>query len=112
MTADQIASGNGTGLLASYDFTTETNKSADLSGNGYDLISEMDFLNAGSVISKEPSEPAYTNPASGEEAPTSSQLDEELEAKAEAPNTFDFGVVAAVAAVISLGGFAVSRKHK
>ncbi|MBO4366690.1 MAG: discoidin domain-containing protein, partial [Clostridia bacterium] len=36
--------------------------------------------------------------------------DEKLDEKAEAPNTFDFGVVAAVAAVISLGGFAVSKK--
>ena len=113
LTADQIASGNGTGLLASYDFTTEANKSADLSGNGYDLISEMDFLNEGSVISEEPTEPTYIDPAPAKEAPTtSSQLDEVLEAKAEAPNTFDFGVVAVIAAVISLGGFAVSRKHK
>jgi hypothetical protein len=37
--------------------------------------------------------------------------DEKLDAKAEAPNTFDFGVVAAIAAVISLGGFAVSKKR-
>jgi hypothetical protein len=37
--------------------------------------------------------------------------DEKLDAKAEAPNTFDFGIVAAVAAVISLGGFAVSKKR-
>ena len=35
--------------------------------------------------------------------------DEALDAKAN-PNTFDFGVVAAVAAVISLGGFAVTKK--
>ena len=33
--------------------------------------------------------------------------DEALDAKEEAPNTFDFGVIAAA---ISLGGFAVSRK--
>ena len=39
-------------------------------------------------------------------------LDEFLEAKEEAPNTFDFGMIAAVAAVISLGGFAVSKKRK
>ena len=36
--------------------------------------------------------------------------DEALDAKEEAPNTFDFGVIAAVAAVISLGGFAVAKK--
>ena len=35
---------------------------------------------------------------------------EELTTKEEAPNTFDFGVVAAVAAVISLGGFAIAKK--
>ncbi|MBQ3860817.1 MAG: discoidin domain-containing protein, partial [Clostridia bacterium] len=39
-----------------------------------------------------------------------SAADEALDAKEEAPNTFDFGVIAAVAAVISLGGFAVSKK--
>ena len=38
--------------------------------------------------------------------------DEKLDQKTEAPNTFDFGVVAAIAAVISLGGFAVSKKRK
>jgi hypothetical protein len=37
--------------------------------------------------------------------------DEILDAKAMAPNTFDFGVVAAIAAVISLGGFAASKKR-
>ena len=36
--------------------------------------------------------------------------DAALDQKAEAPNTFDFGVIAAVAAVISLGGFAVAKK--
>ena len=38
-------------------------------------------------------------------------VDEILDAKAMAPNTFDFGVIAAIAAVISLGGFAVSKKR-
>ena len=36
---------------------------------------------------------------------------EELATKEEAPQTFDFGVVAAVAAVLSLAGFAVAKKH-
>ena len=36
--------------------------------------------------------------------------DEALDAKEEAPNTFDFGVIAAVAAVISLSGFAAAKK--
>ena len=52
----------------------------------------------------------YGTDAPAEEAPTSSPVDEELEAKAEAPNTFDFGVIAAVAAVISLAGFAAAKK--
>ena len=38
-------------------------------------------------------------------------VDEALDQKAEAPNTFDFGVIAAIAAVVSLGGFAVSKKR-
>jgi hypothetical protein len=33
-----------------------------------------------------------------------------LDDKAEAPQTFDFGIIAAVAAVVSLAGFAVSKK--
>ena len=37
-------------------------------------------------------------------------VDEKLDQKAEAPNTFDVGIIAAVTAVISLGGFAVSKK--
>ncbi|MBO6052577.1 MAG: discoidin domain-containing protein [Clostridia bacterium] len=36
---------------------------------------------------------------------------EELATKEEAPQTFDFGIVAAVAAVVSLAGFAISKKH-
>ena len=52
----------------------------------------------------------YGTDAPAEEVPTSSPVDEELEAKAEAPNTFDFGVIAAVAAVISLAGFAAAKK--
>ena len=35
---------------------------------------------------------------------------EELTTKEEAPQTFDFGIAAAVAAVISLAGFAISKK--
>ena len=37
-------------------------------------------------------------------------VDQTLDQKAEAPNTFDFGILAAVASVISLGGFALTRK--
>ena len=38
-------------------------------------------------------------------------VDQTMDDKAEAPQTFDFGVVAAVTAVISLAGFAASKKH-
>lgn len=41
LTAEQITSGTGTGLMASYDFTAETNQTADLSGNGYNLSGEL-----------------------------------------------------------------------
>ena len=37
-------------------------------------------------------------------------VDETLDNKAEAPNTFDFGIIAAAAAVASLGGFALTKK--
>ena len=37
-------------------------------------------------------------------------VDETLDQKAEAPNTFDFGIIAAAAAVASLGGFALTKK--
>jgi len=46
----------------------------------------------------------------GKIEPDAGTADAALDNKAEAPNTFDFGVAAAVAAVISLGGFAVSKK--
>jgi len=37
-------------------------------------------------------------------------VDETMDQKAESPNTFDFGITAAVAAVISLAGFAAAKK--
>ena len=39
-------------------------------------------------------------------------VDEKLDEKAEAPNTFDFGIVAAAAAVISACGFAAAKKKR
>ena len=38
-------------------------------------------------------------------------VDQAMDDKAEAPQTFDFGIAAAVAAVVSLAGFAASKKH-
>ncbi|MBQ3638366.1 MAG: hypothetical protein II953_08390, partial [Clostridia bacterium] len=46
----------------------------------------------------------------GEKTGELGAADEALDDKAEAPQTFDFGVTAAVAAVISLGGFALAKK--
>ena len=67
-------------------------------------VAEVEFYGAPGKVEVSPVE--ETEPSSAE------QVDEKLDQKAEAPNTFDFGVVAAVAAVISLGGFAVAKKRK
>ncbi len=53
--------------------------------------------------------PVETEPEVVEtEAP---ETEAEVVEEADAPQTFDFGVVAAVAAVVSLAGYAVSKKH-
>jgi len=44
-------------------------------------------------------------------AETPEAVDEAMDDKAEAPQTFDFGIVAAAAALVSLAGFALSRKN-
>ena len=54
LTAEQVASGTGTGLIASYDFTTGSNPNADLSGNGYDLIGEPDIYDPDAIANSEP----------------------------------------------------------
>jgi len=56
---------------------------------------------------EEPAEEVVEEPA--EE--TVEEVVEEAPAVEEAPQTFDFGVIAAVAAVLSLAGFAVSKKR-
>ena len=43
-------------------------------------------------------------------AKAAAPVDQALDQKAEAPNTFDFGIIAAAAAVVSLGGFALTKK--
>ena len=43
-------------------------------------------------------------------AKAAADVDQTLDQKAEAPNTFDFGIISAVAAVVSLGGFALTKK--
>jgi len=46
-----------------------------------------------------------------DEEPVATTVDEELDTKAEAPNTFDLGVIAGVAAVLSLAGFVGAKKR-
>ena len=50
--------------------------------------------------------------AEQEQVEVSAAVTEELESKMFAPQTFDFGLVAAAAAVVSLAGFAISGKKR
>ncbi|MBR4206614.1 MAG: discoidin domain-containing protein [Clostridia bacterium] len=72
-------------------------------------VAEIEFYGTDAPAAEAPAE-AEPETQAEPEPPASSPVDEELEAKAEAPNTFDFSVAAAVAAVISLGGFALTKK--
>ena len=54
LTADQVASGTGTGLMASYDFTAAADQHVDLSGNGYDLTGELNLLDLDAIVLTEP----------------------------------------------------------
>lgn len=54
LTADQIAAGEGTGLIASYDFTTEADQHIDLSGNGNDLVGELNIYDPYAYSQAEP----------------------------------------------------------
>ena len=73
--------------------------------DGYDIILTESFA----VAADEPEpEAAAEEPEPIE--PADAAVDETLDAKAESPNTFDFGILAAAAAVISLGGFALTNK--
>ena len=53
LTADQIASGTGTGLLAEYDFTAAADQHIDLSGNGYDLTGTLNILDPDAYVEPE-----------------------------------------------------------
>lgn len=54
---------------------------------------------------------ATDEPAEQEQVEVNAAISEELEAKMNAPQTFDFSVVAAVCAVISIAGFALAKKR-
>ncbi len=64
-----------------------------------------DYVEEAPVVEEPETEPEVV------ETPADTKVDEELEAKAEAPQTFDFGVIAMVAVVLSLAGFAFSKKR-
>ena len=72
-----------------------------LADDGYDVVTSLDFTVVGEETVIEPAE---------EQGTEDQGVDEKLDAKAEAPNTFDFGVIAAVASLVSLGGFALTKK--
>ena len=76
------------------------------------VISEYDPNPTVNVpVAEAPAEPETPVETPAEpEAPAESPVDEELEAKAEAPNTFDFGVIAAAVSMVSLAGFALTKK--
>ena len=54
---------------------------------------------------------ATEEPAEQEQVEVNAAISEELEAKMNAPQTFDFSIVAAVGAVISIAGFALAKKR-
>ncbi len=54
LTAEQIASGTGTGLMASYDFTAAADQHLDRSGSGLDLTGEMTILDPDAAAESEP----------------------------------------------------------
>ena len=55
-------------------------------------------------------EPASEEPVEQEQVEVNAAVSEELEAKMNAPQTFDFSIVAAVIAAVSLAGFAFAKK--
>ncbi|MCR5681593.1 MAG: hypothetical protein K6G29_04000 [Clostridiales bacterium] len=54
---------------------------------------------------------ATEEPAEQEQVEVNAAISEELEAKMNAPQTFDFSIVAAVGTVISIAGFALAKKR-
>ena len=69
-------------------------------------VAEVEFYGQPGKVEEAPAEEA---PA--EETPAEAPVDQTMDQKAESPNTFDFGILAAVASVISLGGFALTKKR-
>ena len=79
-------------------------------------VAEVEFYGTPGKVEPAPAEEAPAEEAPAEEAPAEeapaaeAPVDQTLDQKAEAPNTFDFGILAAAASVVSLGGFALTRK--
>ena len=73
-------------------------------------VAEVEFYGQPGKVEETPAEEAPAAEAPAEETPAEAPVDQALDQKAEAPNTFDFGILAAVASMVSLGGFALTRK--
>ncbi len=97
---------NGLAAGKSFDFTLQVN-------NVYD----SEKANGIAIGSQSPEETlkcvadAVVVAAPETEAPAAEVVDVAAETVVEAPKTFDAGIIAAVAAIVSAAGYAVSKKH-
>ena len=69
------------------------------------------LLGAAAVPAAAAGESAADAPAEQEQVEVNAAVSEELEAKMNAPQTFDFSTAAAVIAAVSLAGFAFAKKR-
>ena len=101
----ELASGDDT-------FFEETNFTYYVGDASAEGVSYVKFNAAGTASGTfQVSELTLFGEKTAEAVETPEAVDEAMDDKAEAPQTFDFGVVAAVTAVISLAGFAASKKR-
>ena len=101
----ELASGDDT-------FFEETNFTYYVGDASAEGVSYVKFNAAGTASGTfQVSELTLFGEKTAEVVETPEAVDEAMDDKAEAPQTFDFGVVAAVTAVVSLAGFAASKKR-
>ncbi len=101
----ELASGDDT-------FFEETNFTYYVGDASAEGVSYVKFNAAGTESGTfQVSELTLFGEKTAEAVETPEAVDEAMDDKAEAPQTFDFGVVAAVTAVVSLAGFAASKKR-
>ncbi len=102
---------------ATLDFSSSNNPSGaaaiffdpvDFDQVDFDQV-DFDQVDGDSSGASAAEEPAAAVPAEPE-APADTTVDEELEAKAEAPKTFDAAVIALVSVMVSAAGCAISKK--